>query len=314
MKVVFMGTPDFAASILKAVCEAGHEVTAVYTQPDKPKGRSGALIAPPVKDYAESRGIPVYQPVKIKAPESVEVLKTIPADVYVVAAYGQILSQEILDIPKFGCINVHGSLLPKYRGAAPIQRSIANGESETGVSIMKMDKGMDTGAVYSTVSFPILDTDNEDTIYLKMAKVGAPELLKVLKEVEAGTAVATPQNNDEATYAPPLSKEEGLIDFKNSAKSIDCLVRGFLKWPTAYTTVNGKFLKIFETKVHESLESVDTTDYEPGALIVTKKNVYVATGEGILELIEVQLEGKKRMGACDFVRGCHLAGGDFLGQ
>ena len=314
MKIVFMGTPEFAASILKAICEAGHEVTAVYTQPDKPKGRSGALIAPPVKEYAESQGIPVYQPVKIKAPESVEVLKTIPADVYVVAAYGQILSQEILDIPKYGCINVHGSLLPEYRGAAPIQRSIANGESKTGVSIMKMDKGMDTGAVYSTVSFPILDTDNEDTIYLKMAETGAPELLKVLKSVEAGTAVAVPQDNDKATYAPPLSKEEGLIDFKKSAKSIDCLVRGFLKWPTAYTTVNGKFLKVFETKVHDRLESVDTTDFEPGALIVTKKNVYVATGEGILELIEVQLEGKKRMGACDFVRGMHLAGGDFLGQ
>ncbi len=314
MKTVFMGTPEFAASILKALKEAGHEITAVYTQPDKPQGRSGALIAPPVKVYAEEKGIPVYQPVKIKAPESVEVLKTIPADVYVVAAYGQILSQEILDIPKFGCINVHGSLLPKLRGAAPIQRAIANGDRETGVSIMKMDKGMDTGAVYSSVSFPIEPEDNEDSVYLKMADYGAKELLKVLKDVEAGTAVATPQDHDLATYAPPLKKEEGLIDFGKSAESIDCLVRGFLKWPTAYTTVNGKLLKIFGTKVIDSIPNVDTADYEPGALIVTKKNVYVSTGSGILELLEVQLEGKKRMSACDFVRGMHLGGGDFLGQ
>ena len=179
---------------------------------------------------------------------------------------------------------------------------------------MKMDKGMDTGAVYSTVSFPIEPEDNEDSVYLKMADYGAKELLKVLKDVEAGTAVATPQNHDLATYAPPLKKEEGLIDFNKSAESIDCLVRGFLKWPTAYTTVNGKLLKVFGTKVIDSIPNLDTADYEPGALIVTKKNVYVSTGDGILELLEVQLEGKKRMSACDFVRGMHLSGGDFLGQ
>lgn len=313
MKIVFMGTPDFAASILKALYEEGHEITAVYTQPDKPKGRSGALIASPVKEYAVSKGLPVYQPDRIKRPENVEVLSKIPADVFVVAAFGQILSQEILDMPRYGCINVHGSLLPKYRGAAPIQRAIAEGETETGVTIMQMDKGIDTGDMFSKVSFPIEDTDTEESVYLKMAEYGSKEIIKVLKDVEAGSAVKTPQDNSLATYASMLSKEEGLIDFKKSARSIDCMIRGFQSWPTAYTMYDGKMLKIYAAKPADGIENMDTTDHEPGALIVLKKNIYVATGDGLLELLEVQLEGKKRMNAMDFARGLHLSNGDFLG-
>lgn len=313
MKIVFMGTPDFAASILEALVNAGHEITGVYTQPDKPKGRSGALIASPVKEYALSKGLTVYQPERIKRPENVEVLKTIPADVFVVAAYGQILSEEILYMPKFGSVNVHGSLLPKYRGASPIQRAIANGESETGVTIMQMDKGIDTGDYFSKVSFPILSDDTEESVYKKMAEYGSIEIIKVLKDLEAGTAIKTKQDESLATYASMLTKEEGLIDFNKSSKSIDCLVRGFQVWPTAYTFFSGKMLKIFKAKACDDLNI--SSDYEkvPGSLLVLKKNIYAVTGSGLLELLEVQIEGKKRMGAMDLARGLHLQSGDKLG-
>jgi len=312
MKILFMGTPDFAATILKALSEAGHEITAVYTQPDKAKGRSGALVASPVKEYALSNNIKVYQPEKIKRPENVEELKAIEADVYVVAAYGQILSQEILDIPKYGCINVHGSLLPKYRGAAPIQRAIADGETVTGVTIMQMDKGMDTGDILLQAEFPILDTDTEDSVYLKMADTGSEALLEVLKKVESGSINPVPQNNELATSAPPLRKEEGQIDFNKPARLIDCLVRGFQSWPTAYTGCQGKMLKIYSTKVVNEIVNMPEGEFFPGTLIVLKKNIYVAAKEGYLELLEVQLEGKKRMNAMDFARGTHLQTGDIL--
>lgn len=308
MNIVFMGTPDFAASILKALVECGHNVIAVYTQPDKPKGRSGALIAPPVKEVALERNIPVYQPERIKRPESVEVLKSLTADVYIVAAYGQILSQEILDIPKYGCINVHGSLLPEYRGAAPIQRAIAEGKDKTGVTIMQMDKGMDTGDILLQKSIDILDTDTEDSIYEKMAEVGSDCLISALRLLEEGLLKPVPQNNDLATYASPLKKEEGLLDFNKTAKELSCIIRGFQSWPTAYTGYDGKMLKIYMGKVAEAYMG----DLKPGQVMVTKKNLYVMTGLGALELTEVQLEGKKRMNAMDFARGTHLATGDIL--
>lgn len=307
MKVVFMGTPEFAAGILNALYKEGHEITAVYTQPDKPKGRSGALIASPVKEFAINHDIPVYQPDRIRKPEYVEELKSIPADVFVVAAFGQILSEEILNIPKFGCINVHGSLLPKYRGAAPIQRAIADGETVTGVSIMAMDKGIDTGDVYSMVSFPIMDDDDEKSIYEKMALYGSKELIEVLKKVETSTAVAKPQDNSMATYAPMLKKEEGLINFNATMREIDCKVRGFREWPTAYTYCNKKMIKVISVKPcpgeHECV---------PGTLTVLKKNIYVSCKDGLLELIEVLPEGKKKMSGMDFARGFHLATGDSL--
>ena len=311
MKIVFMGTPTFSKEILESLVEGGHEITAVYTQPDKPQKRSSELIASPVKEYALSKGLKVYQPTKIKTAESVEELKKIPADVYVVAAYGQIISQEILDIPKYGCINVHGSLLPKYRGASPIQRAIADGEEKTGVTIMQMDKGIDTGDMLLKAEFAITDEDNEDTIYEKMAVEGSKALAVVLKQVEEGTVVRTPQDDSLSSYAPMLTKEEGKLDFNETARSLDCKVRGFLKWPTAYTGFNGKSLKVFKAKAVYNVEGEDIKA-APGTLLVTKKNLYVKAKDGYLELLEVQIEGKKRMPATDFARGLHLQSGDVL--
>lgn len=314
MKIVFMGTPQFSATILKALVEAGHEITAVYTQPDKPKGRSGALIASPVKEYALSLNLPVYQPDKIKKPEYIEELRKIPADVFVVAAFGQILSTEILDMPKYGSINVHGSLLPKYRGAAPIQRSIAEGEKETGVTIMQMDAGIDTGDMMKQVAFPITMEDTEDSVYEKMADFGSKALLEVLAEVEAGTATHIKQDEALSSYAKMLKKEEGLLDFNRSAVSLDCMVRGFQSWPTAYSFYKEKMLKVYAAKAVSEIANMPEGEFKPGSLIVTKKNIYVCTGEGYLELLEVQLEGKKRMSAMDCARGIHLQTGDSLNE
>lgn len=312
MKIVFMGTPDFAKCVLEALFDAGHEITAVYTQPDKPKGRSGALIASPVKEYALSKNIKVYQPEKIKNPEEVAILKSIEADVYVVAAFGQFLSEEILNIPKFGCINVHGSLLPKLRGAAPIQRSIMMGLSETGVTVMKMAKGMDSGDMISKAIVPILNDDDEETMYEKLAKAGAKLIVDTLPDIENGTAVYTPQIHEDATFAPMLKKEEGLADFTMSARELDCRVRGMSVWPNVYTYFNGKLVKIYKAKECKS-EIGEASSLKPGEIFVTKKNLYVKTGTGLLELIEVQPEGKKRMPAMDFARGMHLETAQVMG-
>lgn len=312
MKIVFMGTPDFARCILAALVEAGHEITAVYTQPDKPKGRSGAPVPPPVKEYAMERGFTVYQPDKIKTPDQIEILRNIEADVFVVAAYGQFLSEEILNMPRLGCINVHGSLLPKLRGAAPIQRSIMNGDTVTGVTVMKMDKGMDSGDMISKAEVIITDSDDETTMYDKLALEGAKLIVKTLPLIEAGTCTYTPQNHEEATFAPMLKKEEGLMDFTMSARILDCRVRGMSVWPGTYTYYKGKILKVYEVKV-AAVEAEETGELEPGALYVTKKNIYVKTGDGMLELTSVQPEGKKRMPAMDFARGAHLATGEKLG-
>ncbi len=314
MKIVFMGTPKFSATILQALIDAGHEITAVITQPDKPKGRGKSLSISEVKELALEKGLLIFQPERIKRPEWVEKLKELPCDAFVVAAYGQILSQEILDIPRYGSINVHGSLLPKYRGAAPIQRAIANGEKTTGVTIMQMDKGMDTGDIILEEEFAINSFDTEDSVYEKMAEYGSRALLKALCDIENGTAVRTPQDEMKATYASPLKKEEGFIDFNKSAFNIDCLVRGFKNWPTAYTYFDGKLLKIFETKVMSGLPANVEFTNVPGTAVVTKNNLYAVTGDGFLELKEVCPEGKKRMKGADFARGVHLSTGDKFGR
>ncbi len=313
MNIVFMGTPDFAATILRALAEAGHNIKAVYTQPDKPQKRSSELIASPVKEYALTKGFTVRQPDRIRNADEIEVLKSFDADVFVVAAYGQILSQEILDIPKFCPVNVHGSLLPKYRGASPIQRAIADGEEVTGVTIMRMDKGVDTGDMIAKVAVPITDSDDEDTMYARLADEGSKLLIEVLKTIEAGTVSFTPQDDSEATYAPMIKKEDGLIDFTRSAREIDCKVRGFKKWPTAFTYVGGKMLKIFETKVVSDIPDADTGDFEPGCFVITKKKIYVTTGDGFIELVSVQPEGKKRMPGMDYQRGAHIENGMSIG-
>ena len=313
MNIVFMGTPDFAATILRALVEAGHNIKAVYTQPDKPQKRSSELIASPVKEYALTKGFTVRQPDRIRNADEIEVLKSFDADVFVVAAYGQILSQEILDIPRFCPVNVHGSLLPKYRGASPIQRAIADGEEVTGVTIMRMDKGVDTGDMIAKVAVPITDNDDEDTMYARLADEGSKLLIEVLKTIEAGTVSFTPQDDSEATYAPMIKKEDGLIDFTRSAREIDCKVRGFKKWPTAFTYVGGKMLKIFETKVVSDIPDADTRDFEPGCFVITKKKIYVTTGDGFIELVSVQPEGKKRMPGMDYQRGAHIENGMSIG-
>ena len=307
MKIVFMGTPDFAKTILEAIYEAGHEITAVYTQPDKPRGRSGALIMPPVKEYALSKGLKVYQPNKIKEKEEVEILKTIPADIYVVAAFGQFLSEEILNLPKYGCINAHGSLLPALRGASPIQRSIINGDKETGITVMKMDKGMDSGDIIKKESLPILDSDNETSLYNKLAELGARMVVEVLPEIEAGTATYTKQDESLVTFAPMLKKEDGRIDFNKPAREIFNLIRGICEWPTAFSFYNGKSVKIYGALV--SNECPDES-LKPGEMYVTKKKLLVKTGDGFLELTDVQLEGKKPMKAVDFINGMRLATGN----
>ena len=313
MNIVFMGTPDFAATILKALVEAGHDIKAVYTQPDNPQKRSSEPIASPVKEYALSQGLNVRQPDRIRNADEIDILRSFDADVFVVAAYGQILSQEILDIPRLCPVNVHGSLLPKYRGASPIQRAIADGEKETGVTIMRMDKGVDTGDMIDKASIPITDSDDEDTMYARLAVLGAGLLVETLKKIEAGTASFTPQDDREATYALMIKKEDGLIDFTRPAREIDCKVRGFKKWPTAFTYVAGKMLKIYETKVVGELPGVDAEGFENGCLVITRKNVYVTAGEGFIELVTVQPEGKKCMPAIDYQRGAHLVSGMSIG-
>lgn len=308
MKIVYMGTPDFAVGPLEAMVEAGYEITAVVTQPDKPKGRSDKLIPSPVKECALRYGIPVLTPQKIKAPEAVEELKKYEADLFVVAAFGQILSEEILTMPRLGCINIHASLLPKYRGAAPIQWSIIDGEKETGITIMQMDKGLDTGDILFQKVVPILDTDTGESLFDKLAEVGARFLVEVLPDIEAGNIHPIKQDEEKSTYAKMLSKAIGEIDWSKAADTIEHLVRGLNSWPSAYTRLNGKQLKLWQSHV------VLGIDKEPGTVCeVTKDAIIVATGKDGLAITELQLEGKKRMTARDFLAGRVVETGTKLG-
>ena len=308
MKIVYMGTPDFAVGPLEAMVEAGYEITAVVTQPDKPKGRSDKLIPSPVKECALRYGIPVLTPKKIKAPEAVEELKKYEADLFVVAAFGQILSEEILTMPRLGCINIHASLLPKYRGAAPIQWSIIDGEKETGITIMQMDKGLDTGDILFQKVVPILDTDTGESLFDKLAEVGARFLVEVLPDIEAGNIHPIKQDEEKSTYAKMLSKAIGEIDWSKAADTLEHLVRGLNSWPSAYTRLNGKQLKLWQSHV------VLGIDKEPGTVCeVTKDAIIVATGKDGLAITELQLEGKKRMTARDFLAGRAVETGTKLG-
>ena len=284
MKIIFMGTPDFAASALEKLVEAGHEITLVVTQPDKPKGRSGELQVSDVKACALKHGFPVFQPERIKLPENVAYLKNYEADIYVVAAFGQILSQEILDIPKFGCVNIHASLLPKYRGAAPIQQAIIDGEKTTGVTIMQMAAGMDTGDILLQREIPIDDNETGGGLFDKLSELGAELIVEALPKIERGELTPVPQDEELATKCGKLSKNMGKIDFNKNAVAIRNLVRGLNPWPSAFTRHDGKMLKIW---VADALDD---------------KQV-VATGKGTLVLKEVQLEGKKRMLVKDFLLG-----------
>lgn len=310
MKIVFMGTPDFAAIALEAIVEAGHEVLCAVTQPDKAKGRSGQMQYPPVKECALKYGIPVFQPVKIKTPEAIAELKKYEADIYVVAAFGQILSQEILDIPKYGCICEHASLLPKYRGAAPINWCIIDGEKETGVTIMQMDAGVDTGDMLTKAVVPIEKKETAESLFDKLAEAGAKLLTDTLPQIEAGVLVPEKQDDTQSCYAKMMQKSMGCIDWSKSAVEIERLVRGLNSWPSAYTYVNGKSLKIWDCDVIEA-----ETSEEPGTIVkVTKNEVEIATGKELIAVRELQLEGKKRMDIKTFLLGNNWQEGMKLGK
>lgn len=305
MKVVYMGTPDFAVGALENIIEAGHEVVLVVTQPDKPKGRGKELQAPPVKQCALKHNIPVFQPVKIKTPEAIAQLKEYEADIYVVAAFGQILSQEILDIPKYGCVNIHASLLPKYRGAAPIQWVILNKEKETGVTIMQMDKGLDTGDMLLSDSISITGTDTGESIHDALSALGAKLIVQALEMIEAGSIVPVPQKDEESCYAPMLTKELGCIDWNADGDTIDHYVRGLYPWPGTYSRLDNKNVKIFKV-----LPGSEATTGKPGEIVDVKKDALeVATGAGTILITELQLEGKKRMPVKDFLLGYQVTPG-----
>jgi methionyl-tRNA formyltransferase len=311
MKVLFMGTPDFAAVTLEKLIKSEHELLGVVTQPDKQKGRGRELSISPVKELALKHGIPVFQPNKVREAEFIDLVKAMAPEVIVVAAFGQILPKTFLDIPFYGCINVHGSLLPKYRGAAPIQYSIIDGENETGITIMYMDIGIDTGDMILQEKLTIADNETGGSLFDKMAYLGADLLLKALEQLEAGTAVRIPQDNEQATYVKILNKDMGLLDFNQPAVKLERLIRGLNPWPSAYTYLDGKTLKLWQADV----ESLPDSSALPGQIIELRKDsLVIATGDGALVIKELQLEGKKRMTADAFLRGYSLAIGTFLGH
>lgn len=304
-----MGTPDFSVGTLEALIEAGHEVTLVVTQPDKPKGRGKAMQYTPVKETALAHGIEVYQPAKIREPECVEYLKKYEADIMVVVAFGQILTKEILDMPKYGCVNVHASLLPKYRGAAPIQWAVINGEKVSGVTTMRMDEGIDTGDMILKEEVELDSEETGGSLFERLAKTGAELCVKTLTAIEDGTATYTPQDNAQATHTKMIKKQLGEIDFTKPAEEIERLIRGLNPWPSAYTHWNGKTLKIWKVSVVEK-----ESGKEPGTIEVGKNTIAVQTGKGMLQLEEIQLEGKKRMQTDAFLRGVSLETGILLGK
>ncbi|WP_440442610.1 methionyl-tRNA formyltransferase, partial [Phascolarctobacterium succinatutens] len=310
MRIVFMGTPDFAVGSLQALCESGkHEILAVVTQPDRPKGRGNKLLQTPVKEYALEQGLTVYQPQKVKTPEFVELLHELQPELIVVAAFGQFLSKEILELPKYGCINVHASLLPKYRGAAPIQYAIIKGEKESGVTIMQMDIGMDTGAMLDKVVVPIAENTTMGELHDALREQGATLLLQVIDKIAAGTAVAEPQDNEQATYATLLDRSMEHIDWSKTAQEVHNLIRGFNPAPSTFTKLpNGKSLKIWGSKMTDKSSAAAA-----GTVIETgKHSFFVACGEGVLEITEVQPESKKRMPAQVFLNGRGVQEGDLL--
>ncbi len=299
MRVIFMGTPDFAVYSLKALLTQ-HEVIAVVSQPDKPKGRGKKLVPTPVKEFALTQGIPVYQPEKARDSEFVALLEELHPDVIAVTAFGQILPESILNIPKFGCINVHGSLLPKYRGAAPMQWSIINGEKITGITTMFMAKGMDTGDMLLKTEVEITPEDNFTSIHDKMAEAGANLLLETLTALQAGTVKRVPQDHEAATYAPMITKETGHIDWTKSAQEIIDLMRGLDSTPGAYSVFEEEPLKLFKGMKSEG----DYRQGKPGEVVdITKKGFVVKCGDGALTITELQATGKKRMPADAYLRG-----------
>jgi len=310
-RIVFMGTPDFAVPALQTLLDHHENVVAVVCQPDRPKGRGRKLTPPPVKELAEAAGIKVLQPVKVKT-ELARELAPFKPDLIIVAAYGRILSEEVLQLPKFGCLNIHGSLLPKYRGAAPIQWAILNGDSETGVTIMQMDTGLDTGDILLTGKLNIDMQDTSGTLFGKMAKLGSKLLMEALDKLKAGSLTPQKQDNNHATLAPPLGKEAAPISWHKSAAEISCQIRGLDPWPLAHTSMNDKWLRLFQPT---ALDKSDAEKAAPGTILRADKNgLLIACLNSALLVKEIQMAGRKRMPVAAFIQGRPLKVGHLLGE
>ena len=309
MKILFMGTPDFAVFSLKALIAAGHELCGVVTQPDKPRGRGYTLTPPPVKVTATEAGIPVYQPATLRDEEFAALLSELDPDICVVVAYGKILPENVLKYPKHGCINVHGSLLPEYRGAAPMQRAIMDGKAVTGITTMYMDVGLDTGDMLLRSEVDILENDNFEDIHDKLGKCGADLLVETVAAIANGSAVRIPQNEAEATYAAKITKADCFIDFSKDAKCVHDLIRGLSPIPLSFThTPDGKLLKVTASK----LSALSKTGAGAGEVISLEGGITVACGQGAVTLLGVVPEGRSRMSAEDFIRGRKINVGDIL--
>lgn len=314
MNIIFMGTPDFAVGALEAVLKAGHNIQLVVTQPDKAQGRSKELKPPAVKAYAMEHNLPVFQPERIKREEAVAVLKQYETDLYVVAAFGQILSREILDLPKFGCINIHASLLPKYRGAAPIQWAVIDGEEKTGVTIQQMNEGVDTGDILLQKEYYLAKDETGASLFDRLCDLGAQAVVEAIEQIEAGTVVPRKQNEEESSHAKMLTKAMGEIDFTKDAAVIERLIRGLNSWPSAYTYYKGKTMKIWSAGVMP-VDSKKTESMESGTVIAKDKESFtILCGKEALQVLEIQLEGKRRMSVKDFMLGCQMELGEKLGN
>lgn len=308
MKIIFMGTPDFSVGTLEALVEAGHEVVLAVTQPDKPKGRGKEMQFTPVKECALKYNIPVFQPKRVREAECIEELRKCHADIMVVVAFGQILPKEILEMTPYGCINVHASLLPKYRGAAPIQWSIIDGEKVTGVTTMQMDEGLDTGDMLLKTEILIEEKETGGSLHDKLAAAGAKLCVETLEALQKKTVTPVPQGETTTAYAKMLNKQLGNIDWNQSAAAIERLVRGLTPWPSAYTNWNGKVMKIWDAEAVEG-----GSEEEPGTIVKVEKNsFYVQTKEGLLKVCELQIPGKKKMDAGAFLRGYQVKTGELL--
>ena len=308
MKIIFMGTPDFSVGTLEALVEAGHEVVLAVTQPDKPKGRGKEMQFTPVKECAMKHQIPVYQPRRVREPECVEELRKYDADIMVVVAFGQILPKEILEMTPYGCVNVHASLLPKYRGAAPIQWALIDGEEVTGVTTMQMNEGLDTGDMLLKTEVVIEEKETGGSLHDKLAAAGAKLCVETLTALQQGTVTPIPQGDATTSYAKMLDKQLGNIVWEKSAVEIERLIRGLNPWPSAYTNWDDKVMKIWNAEV-----VVSDADATPGMIAKVEKDAfYVQTGEGMLKICELQIPGKKRMDAGAFLRGYQVKEGEVL--
>ncbi len=307
MKIIFMGTPDFSVPTLDAIKKDGNEIVLVVTQPDKKKGRKGILTPPPVKEWAVKNNISIFQPVKLREKQNIEELEKYEADVIVVAAFGQILPKEVLDMPKYGCINVHASLLPKYRGASPIQWAILNGDDETGVTTMQMDIGLDDGDILLQKKVPISSEDTGGSLFDKISKIGADLLIETLHRIEKNDIVRIPQDDEKATHVGLIKKDFGILSFDEENKYILNKIRALNPWPSAFTFYKDKMVKIWKAKS----VSFNNKGYEYGDLVVENKDeLLVVTRNGAISILELQEEGKKRIKAADFLRGHKIEKGD----